>query len=181
MGRLIYGMNQSLDGYIEGPSGGPAWAVPGPILFRHFTDHVRGCAGCLYGRRVYEVMRYWDDDHPEWNELEIDFAQAWRSKRKWVASRSLHSVGPNATLISEDLIAFATKLKAQVDGEIDVAGANLANELSIAGLVDEYRLYFRPHVLGGGKPCFAGPLPPLRLLSSDIVGEDAIRLTYIPA
>ena len=181
MARLIYGMMQSLDGYIEGPLGGPAWAVPGPILFRHFTDYVRGVDGLLYGRRMYEVMRYWDEDKPEWDAIEIDYAQAWRSKPKWIASRTLSSVGSNATLISGDLIAFATKLKAEGDGDIDVAGANLANALSIAGLVDEYRLYLRPYVLGGGKPYFAGPLPPLRLLSSDTVGEDAVRLTYTPA
>lgn len=181
MARLIYGMMQSLDGYIEGPSGGPAWSVPGPVLFRHFTDYVRGLKGVLYGRRMYEVMRYWDEDDPEWDAVEIDFAQVWRSKPKWVASRSLSSVGSNATLIREDLIAFAKKLKAEDDGDIDVAGASLANELSIAGLIDEYRLYFRPYVLGRGKPYFAGPLPPLRLLSSQTVGEDAVRLTYVPA
>ncbi len=181
MARFIYGMMQSLDGYIEGPSGGPAWAVPGPILSRYFTDYFRGLAGVLYGRRMYEVMRYWDEDQPDWDALDHEFAQAWRSKPKWIASRSLNSVSPNATLIGEDLIAFATRLKAQRDGDIDVSGASLAYELSTAGLVDEYRLYFRPYILGGGRPYFAGPLPPLRLLSSDPVGEDAVRLTYIPA
>jgi dihydrofolate reductase len=180
MARLIYGMMQSLDGYIEGPLGG-LLGPPGPLLSRYFADYFRGLGGVLYGRRLYEVMRYWDEDHPEWDALDIEFAQAWRRKPKWIASRSLSSVGANATLISEDLIAFATKLKAERDGDIDVAGASLANELSIAGLVDEYRLYLRPYVLGGGKPYFAGPLPPLRLLSSDTVGEDAVRLTYIPA
>jgi dihydrofolate reductase len=176
-------MMQSLDGYIniEGQAGGPQLPPSGPILHRHFNDHVRGLAGILFGRRMYEVMRYWDEDRPEWEEIEHDFAQAWRSKPKWVASRSLTSVGANATLVKGSLIDFAANLKAERDGDIDVAGANLANQLSAAGLVDEFRLYFRPYVLGNGKPYFAGPLPALRLLKVDTVGEDAVCLTYVPA
>ena len=177
MGRLIFGMMQSLDGYIDHLQLGP----PGPILSRHFTDYVRGSDGFLYGRRLYEIMRYWDEDQPGWDEGDHDFAQASRSKPKWVASRSLTSVGPNATLVQGDLIDFAANLKSERDGEIDVAGAELANVLSTAGLVDEYRLYFRPYVLGAGKPYFAGPLPPLRLVKHDAIGEDAVRLTYVPA
>jgi dihydrofolate reductase len=103
MGRLIFGMMQSLDGYIDHLQLGP----PGPILSRHFTDYVRGSDGLLYGRRMYEIMRYWDEDQPGWDEIEHDFAQAWRPKPKWVASRSLTSVGPNATLVQGDLIDFA--------------------------------------------------------------------------
>jgi dihydrofolate reductase len=194
MGRFIFGMMQSLDGYIAGPSGGPQSGgvlssqaaaelpPPGPNLARHFNDFVRGANGFLYGRRMYEVMRYWDEDQPDWDEGDHDFAQAWRSKPKWVASRSLtSSVGPNATRVQGDLIDFAAKLKSERDGEIDVAGAELANVLSAAGLVDEYRLYFRPYVLGGGKPYFAGPLPPLRLVKHEAIGEDAVRLTCVPA
>jgi dihydrofolate reductase len=177
MGRLIFGMMQSLDGYIDHLQLGP----PGPILSRHFTDYVRGSDGLLYGRRMYEIMRYWDEDQPGWDEIEHDFAQAWRPKPKWVASRSLTSVGPNATLVQGDLIDFAASLKSERDGDIDVSGAELANVLSAAGLVDEYRLYFRPYVLGTGKPYFAGPRPPLRLIKLDAIGEDAVRLTYGPA
>lgn len=181
MGRLIFAMMQSLDGYIAGRSGGPQLPPPGPILHRHFNDLVRGLDSLLYGRRMYEVMRYWDEDQPAWDEIDHDFAQAWRSKPKWVASRSLTSVGPNATLVQGDLSDFAANLKSERDGEIDVAGAELANVLSVAGLVDEYRLYFRPHVLGTGKPYFAGSQPPLRLMKLDAIGEDAVRLTYVPA
>ena len=181
MGRLIFGMMQSLDGYIAGPAGDVKPGPPGPILFRHFADYVRGSGGLLYGRRMYEVMRYWDEDQPGWDEIEHDFAQAWRPKPKWVASRSLTSVGPNATLVQGDLIDFAASLRSERYGDIDVAGAELANVLSAAGLVDEYRLYFRPYVLGTGKPYFAGPRPPLRLMRLDAIGEDAVRLTYAPA
>jgi len=181
MSRFIFGMMQSLDGYIDGPAGDLQLGPPGPILSRHFTDYVRGSAGFLYGRRLYEIMRYWDEDQPGWDEIDHDFARAWRPKPKWVASRSLTSVGPNATLVQGDLIDFAASLKSERDGDIDVAGAELANVLSAAGLVDEYRLYFRPYVLGAGKPYFAGPRPPLRLMKLDAIGEDAVRLTYVPA
>ena len=180
MSRLVFGMMQSLDGYIEGPAGGPG-SPPGPIVSRYFFDHFRSLDGVLYGRRMYEIMRYWDEDQPDWDETDHNFAQAWRPKPKWVASRSLTSVGPNATLVQGELIDFAAKLKSERDGEIDVAGAELANVLSAAGLIDEYRLYFRPYVLGGGKPFFAGPVPPLRLVSHDAIGEDMVRLTYVPA
>jgi dihydrofolate reductase len=130
MCKLLFGMMQSLDGYIAGTPGGPQLPPPGPALHRHFNDHVRGLAGILYGRHMYEVMRYWDDDRLEWGEIERSFAAAWRSKPKWVASRSLKTVGANATLVSADLEAFARRLKADVDGEIDVAGSQLAASLS---------------------------------------------------
>lgn len=181
MARLIFGMMQSLDGYIDGPAGNLQLGPPGPILARHFNDYVGGVDGFLFGRRIYDIMRYWDEDQPGWDEGDRDFAQIFRSKPKWVASRSLTSVGPNATLVEGDLIDFARKLKSERDGEIDVAGAELANVLSAAGLIDEYRLYFRPFVLGGGKPFFAGPLPPLRLTKHEAIGEDAVELTYVPA
>jgi dihydrofolate reductase len=174
-------MMQSLDGYVDGAAGGLEFPPPGVALHGHFNDHVRGLAGSLYGRRMYEIMRYWDEDQPDWGEIERDFAAAWRKQPKWVASRSLKSVGANATLVGDDIEAFARRLKAQVDGEIDVAGPDLAGSLTELGLIDEYRLYFRPFVLGRGKPYFAGARPPLRLVASDLVGEDAVRLTYVPA
>ncbi len=96
-------------------------------------------------------------------------------------SRSLKSVGPNATLVGDDLEAVIRGLKAQLVGEIDVGGPDLARSLTDLGLIDEYRLYFRPLVLGHGKPFFAGSRPPLRLVASDRIGEDMIRLTYVPA
>ena len=154
---------------------------PGPALFRHFVEHVRDLAGSVYGRRTYEIMRYWDEDLPEWDAEELDFAAAWRSQPKWVVSRSLKSVGPNATLVQNDVGTVLRELKARLVGEIDVAGPDLARSLTDLGLVDEYRLYFRPFVLGHGTPFFAGPPPPLRLVASDPIGEDTIRLTYVPA
>ncbi|QWG20415.1 dihydrofolate reductase family protein [Bradyrhizobium sediminis] len=178
MAKLVFGMNQSLDGYVDHDH---AEFRPDPALFRHFVGQVRALAGSVYGRRIYEVMRYWDDDQPEWDSDERDFATAWRSQPKWVVSRSLKSVGPNATLVGDDLEAVIRKLKAERAGEIDVAGPELARSLSDLGLIDEYRLYLHPIVLGRGKPFFAGPRPPLRLVASDRIGEEVIRLTYVPA
>ena len=176
MAKLIFGLSQSLDGYVDHLE-----MRPGPALFRHFVERVRDLAGCVYGRRTYEIMRYWDEDLPEWDAEELEFAAAWRSQPKWVISRSLKSVGPNVTLIEDDFEAAIRRLKAQLDGEIDVAGPNLAGSLTNLGLIDEYRLYIHPIVLGSGKPFFSGPRLPLRLNASDRITEDVIRLTYVPA
>jgi dihydrofolate reductase len=177
MAKLIFGMMQSLDGYVDHRELGP----PDPVVVRHFIEQVRGLTGIVYGRRMYEIMRYWDDDLPDWDAEERDFAAVWRSQRKWVVSRSLKSVGPNAKLVGNDFEAVIRGLKAQLVGEIDVAGPDLAGSLTNLGLIDEYRLYLRPIVLGHGQPFFAGPRPPLRLVTSDLVGEGVIRLTYVPA
>ena len=178
MGKFVFSMMQSLDGYIAGAPGGPQLPPPGDRLHRHFNDHVRGLAGIIYGRRMYEVMRYWDDDQPDWGAVERDFAAAWRAKPKWVVSRTLKAVGPNATLIRDDAGAFVRALKAELDGEIEVAGPELAGSVTALGLIDEYRLYFRPFILGGGKPYFSGPRPPLHLVGTESIGEDAVRLIY---
>jgi dihydrofolate reductase len=145
------------------------------------SKQVRGLTGSVYGRRMYEVMRVWDEDHPDWTDELRDFAMAWRSQPKWVVSRSLKSVGPNATLVADDVEAVVRGLKTRLTGEIEIAGPELAGNLTDLGLVDEYRLYLHPIVLGRGKPFFAGPRPPLRLVASDPIGEDVLRLTYVPA
>jgi dihydrofolate reductase len=176
MAKLVYGMNLSLDGYVDHTE-----FRPDPDVFRHWIDHERSLTGCIYGRRIYEIMQYWDEDLPEWDAEDHEFAAAWRSVPKWVVSRSLKSVGPNATLVSDDIEAAIRGLKARLTGEIDVSGTELARSLTDLGLIDEYRLYFHPVVLGHGKPFFAGPRPPLRLVSSDRIGENTIRLSYVPA
>ena len=181
MGKLIFAMSQSLDGYVAAVDGAlnpPLHGPPDLALFRHFIDLESSLAGDLYGRRMYEVMRYWDEDQPEWEEHEYDFARVWRAHPKWVASRSLKSVGPNATLVDRDVEAFVRGLKSEIPGDIAVAGPELAGSLAKAGLIDEYHLYFRPFVLGGGKPYFAGAVPALRLVANDRVGDDAVRLRY---
>ena len=176
MAKLVFGMNQSLDGYVDHMA-----FSPGPVDFRHFIEQAREQAGSLYGRNLYEVMRYWDEDHPEWEAAEREFATAWRRQPKWVVSRSLRSVGPNAKLLEDHLGAAIGQLKAEIAGEIQVGGPDLARSLGDLGLIDEYRIYLHPVVLGRGKPFFSGPRPPLRFMASDQIDENVIRLTYVPA
>ncbi len=176
MARLVFGMNQSLDGYVDHMAFGPS-----PRLFRHFIEEAQAQTGSIYGRKIYEIMRYWDEDRPEWGADEQAFALAWRRQPKWVASRTLRSVGPNATLLGGDLGDAIRRLKAGHEGDIEVAGPDLARSLTALGLIDEYRIYLHPVVLGGGTPYFAGPRPPLRLLAHERIDEDVLRLRYVPA
>ena len=113
-------------GYPGSPGTGPARGYaqdpafgPGPELFRHFIEEAQGQAGAVYGRRMYEVMRYWDDEQPEWSDDERAFGAAWRRQHKWVVSRTLTSVGPNATLIKDDVEGALRRVKAERDGEIE--------------------------------------------------------------
>lgn len=181
MAKLIFGMNMSLDGYVNHDAFGP-----GPELFNHFIDQTRALTGSIYGRGLYEVMRYWDGDHfdqhdPVFGTALAEFAEAWRAQPKWVVSRSLKEVGPNAALLGDDFEAVIRKLKNDLDGRIDVGGPKLAASLGKLGLIDEYQIYLRPVVLGGGNPYFAEARPPLTLLGSERVGEDAVQLRYAPA
>jgi dihydrofolate reductase len=176
MARIVFGMNQSLDGYVDHLE-----FEPDPTLFRHFVKEAEGQAGSLYGPRVYELMRYWDGEEPNWSDDHRAFAAAWRRQPKWVVSQSLESVGPNSTLIRDDLEGAVRALKAEREGEIEVAGPKLASRLTELGLIDEYRIYLHPVVLGKGTPYFAGSRPPLRLVSHDRIGENVVRLSYVPA
>lgn len=176
MAKLVYGMNVSLDGYVDHMKFGPDAG-----LFAHFIAVIRDAAGCLYGRTLYQIMSYWDEDQPGWGAPERAFAAAWRGQRKWVVSRTLTAVGPNATLVAGDLGTAVRRLRDEADGIIEVGGPVLAQTLSEMGLIDEYRLYLHPVVLGGGAPFFRGALPRLRLTGSDRIGAEAICLTYVPA
>lgn len=176
MARLVFGMNQSLDGYVDHTA-----FAPDPILFRHFIEEAEGLAGSIYGRKMYELMRYWDDDHLDWEPEGAAFAAAWRRQPKWVVSGTLDRLGPNATLLEGDLESAIRALKAERDGEIEVAGPVLAGSLTELGLIDEYRIYLHPVVLGGGTPYFTGPRPRLRLAGAERIGEDVLRLSYVPA
>lgn len=175
MAKLVFGMNVSLDGYVDHMA-----FAPGPELFRYFIEQTRGLAGSLYGRRLYEIMSYWDAEDPDWDADRRAFAEAWRRQHKWVVSRTLKSVGPNATLVGGDVEGAVRELKEKLTGRVDVGGTVLAQSLGERGLVDEYQLYIRPVVLGGGTPYFAGALPPLQLVANERIGEDAVRLTYVP-
>src|SRR5258708_24076302 len=149
MAKLVFGMNQSLDGYVDYMA---LAQRSSPTLFRHFIAEAQGQAGSVYGRQMYENMRYWDDDHPEWNVDEHAFAAAWRNQPKWVVSRSLKSVGPNARLVADNLEGAIRELKAEREGEIEVAGPDLAHSLTELGLIGEYGIYLHPVVHGHRQP-----------------------------
>ena len=129
MARLVFGMNVSLDGYVDFDKFGPD-----AVLFRHFIEQVRDSAGSIYGRRLYEIMRYWEQDDPDWTPDLREFAAAWRAEPKWVVSRTLTSVGPNATLVADDAEGTVRRLKQELEGEIYVGGPVLAHALT--GLID---------------------------------------------
>lgn len=175
MARLVFGMNQSLDGYVDHTEFGPS-----PTLFRHFVDEARHQAGSIYGRRMYEIMRYWDDDQPDWSDDNRAFADAWRRMPKWVVSRTSPSLGPNATLVGHDLASAIQAIKDTIEGEIEVAGTQIARSLTDLGLIDEYRIYLHPVVLGQGTPYFAAARTPLQLVSSTRIDEQVLRLVYVP-
>ena len=178
MARLVYGLNASLDGYVDHDKFGPS-----PKLFRHFIEQSKHVRGSVYGRTMYGLMHYWDDDQPDWGDDEHEYAEAWRANPKWVVSRTLTpaDLGPNATLISHDVEGFLRRLKAEHEGEIEIGGPLLASAVIEMGLIDEYQVYVHPVVLGEGKPFFLGTRPALRLKSSEQLDDNVIQLTYLPA
>jgi dihydrofolate reductase len=179
MGKIIYGMLQSLDGFIANEAGEITLPVPGPELHEHFNEVMRNSKLSIYGRRMYEVMQYWGTDDEQRSPVSAAFAKAWQETPKVVVSTTLASVGPNTTLLKGDLKSGIEKLKAQYDGTIDASGAELAASLSRLGLIDEYWLYMQPVVLGEGKPYFApGSRPALRLLGSEPLPQDVVLLRY---
>ena len=176
MARIVYALNQSLDGFVDHDK-----FAPDPVLFRHFIEDVASLAGSIYGRRMYETMRYWDTDDPEWTEDLREYAAAWRAMPKWVVSRTLDTVGPNATLVSGDVAEAVRDLKDAHDGVIEVSGPELAGAIARLGLIDAFHIYLHPVVVGSGKRYFDGTAPRLRLEGSDRIGEEVIRLRYVPA
>jgi dihydrofolate reductase len=173
MAKLIFGMNQSLDGYVDHMAFGPA-----PGLFRHFIEQTRQRPGAIYGRRMYEIMRYWDDNQEGWGAPEAEFAQAWRAQRKHVVSSTLTEVGPNAELVRGDLKSAIEVIKSQSAGDLEVAGPVLARGLDELGLVDEFQIYLHPVVTGGGTPFFGHARKPLTLVATDRFDGGVVRLTY---
>ena len=182
MARIVYGMLTSLDGYISGPEGGPGLPGPDNDLHKYFNEEMKRTAGAIYGRRMYEVMRAWDALEGEPDPVYAEFGSAWRAIPKLVVSTTLREVGPNATLASGDLEAAVAALKARTDGNIEVAGAGLAANLARLGLIDEYRLYVQPVVLGAGKPFFeAGLSLGLKPLGTESLPEGCTLLRFAPA
>jgi dihydrofolate reductase len=183
MGKLTYGMNVSVDGYVADANGDIDWSDPDDELHQYWNDREREIAVALYGRRLYELMSaFWPtaDQDPEATPVTLDFARVWVAMPKVVFSQTLEKVDWNSRLERGDVVEVATRLKAETDGQLEVAGATLAAPLVQAGLVDEYRIVFHPAAVGGGKPFFPG-LPShirLRLIENRAFPAGAVLLRY---
>ncbi len=183
MGKVIFAMLVSLDGYIETTGGDLSWSFPSPELHRHFNEEERKIDIFLYGRRMYETMAaYWPTagQNPSAPEVEIEYARIWKEKKKIVFSRTLTQVGWNAELFQGDIAEEVGKLKAEPGKTMSVGGATLAATFIQLGLIDEYRLYIHPVLLGGGKPIFPAlhDRINLKLIESRTFGSGVVLLTY---
>jgi dihydrofolate reductase len=175
-------MQVSLDGYIADPDGGIDWTVPDEELHRFHNEQTRELDAHLLGRRLYETMLYWEtaSESPPTPEYEIEFARIWNPMPKVVFSRTLESVEGNARLAKGDLAEEVAALKAQSGKDIGVGGAGLASTCIELDLVDEYRRFEYPVVLGGGTPYF----PPLaekiglRLVETRVFGMGVVYLRH---
>jgi dihydrofolate reductase len=147
-------MSLSADGFIEGPDGDFNWTAPDQELFRFHTDRVRQLGAHLLGRRLYESMLYWETADPAPGTDEREFAEIWRGLPKLVFSRTLESVEGNSRLARDSLPEEVRGLKEQVDDDLEVGGATLAGDCIELDLVDEYRLFVCPVIVGGGKRFF---------------------------
>ena len=157
MGKLIYGMNVSVDGYIADANGDIGWGDVDEELHEYWNDQAGGTAVSLYGRKVYELMAaYWPtaDEEPDVPPVQAEFARLWRAMPKVVFSSTLDSVDWNSRLERGDVVEVATRIKAETDGPIEVAGATIAAPLVRAGLVDEFHIVVSPAAVGGGTPFF---------------------------
>ena len=184
MATLVYSMGMSLDGYVAGPGGDISWTVPSEELHRFHNRLAEATEIHLCGRRLYETMlvwETWEQEQPEAGPVELEFAPIWRAMPKIVFSKTLTDVeGTNTHLETGDPVETARTLKAETDGEIAVGGAGLAADLIRAGLVDEYRLFVYPVILGAGTPFFPSLEEPidLELVETRDFGSRVTHLRY---
>ena len=182
MRKLIYSMGVSLDGFIAGPGGEIDWAAPDEELHRFHNQQARELGAHLCGRRLYEVMSYWDtaEENPSLPEYELEFARIWKATPKIVFSRTLDKVAGNARLVRDGLAEEIAELKQQPGKELAVGGAGLASSCSELGLIDEYRLFISPVVLGGGTPYFPALVERinLELVETRTFGSRVVYVRY---
>jgi dihydrofolate reductase len=182
MRKLIYSMGVSLDGFIAGPDGDIDWSAPDEELHRFHNEHAREVGAELYGRRLYETMRYWEtaEENPSAQEVELEFARIWKDTPKIVFSKTLDKVEGNARLVKDNVAEEVAKLKEEPGKDLAVGGAGLASSLIELGLVDEYRLFVSPVVLGGGTPYFPAldERINLELVETRTFGSRVVYLRY---
>lgn len=182
MRKVIYSMFVSLDGFIEGPNRNLDWHIVDGELHTYVNDQQREFDTYLYGRRMYEVMAYWEtaDKNPSSPEYEIEFARIWKRTPKIVFSRTLEQVEGNVRLVRDNIAEEITKLKEQLGKNMDLGGPNIASTFMQLGLIDEYRLFVHPVVLGSGTPMFQALDNPihLRLVETRTFGSGVVYLRY---
>ncbi len=181
MRKVIYAMGVSLDGFIAGPDGSIDWTNPDEELHRFHNERAREMDVHLYGRRLYEAMRYWETagDDPSAPDVEVEFARIWRQTERLVFSTTLEQAEGGARLVRGDVAEEVARLKRQPGGSIGVGGAGLAATLIELDLIDEYGLFVYPVVLGGGTPYFPASVPlELRLAETRTFGSRVVHLRY---
>jgi dihydrofolate reductase len=157
MAKVTYSMSVSLDGFVAARDGDIGWTSPDDELHRFFNDQLRGIGAFLHGRKTYELMAaYWPtaDDDPSAPAPIVDFARIWKTKPKVVFSRTLRDVAWNSRIVRDDIGGEIMRLKAQAGGDLALGGPGIASSVMKLGLIDEYRLFVRPVVLGGGTSYF---------------------------
>jgi dihydrofolate reductase len=185
MGKIVYSMSVSLDGFVNDAAGGIDWVIVDEELHQAFNDESRECAGFLYGRRMYELMTaYWPTalDDPAARPVERDFARIWVATPKYVASTTLREAGFGVRLLGPDVPADVERLRQASDRDLGVGGPGLAATLFEAGLIDEIRMYVNPVILGGGTPFLpAGMACRLRLVETRRFDAGVVLLRYVLA
>jgi dihydrofolate reductase len=156
MAKLIYSMGVSLDGFVAGPTGEFDWSAPDEERHRFHNEQTRELGAHLCGRRLYEEMVYWEtaDENPSATDYELEFARIWQELPKIVFSKTLEDVVGNARLVRDDVAEEVARLKEQPGKDVAVGGAGLASTCIELDLIDEYRPFISPVVLGGGTPFF---------------------------
>ncbi|MFE0021057.1 dihydrofolate reductase family protein [Amycolatopsis sp. NPDC059021] len=183
MGRIVLSMSMSLDGFFEGPDGDIGWHRVDEELHSHFNDELRAMSAFLDGRVVHELMAaYWPtaDADPASTGPEAEFAGIWREMPKYVFSRTLERAEWNTTIVREVVPEDILALKARTSGDLALGGPDLARTFRRHGLIDEYRVYVHPVVLGHGKPLFpaSDTREDLELTETRAFGNGVVLLRY---
>jgi dihydrofolate reductase len=182
MRKVIYSMGVSLDGFIAGPGGNIDWGAPDEELHRFHNEQTRELGAHFLGRRLYEVMRYWEaaDENASAREYELEFARIWKRLPKIVFSKTLETVEGNTRLAGSGVAEEVAELREQPGGDLGVGGAALASAFGKLGLIDEYRLFVSPVVLGAGTRYFPRLEEPinLELIETRTFGSRVVYLRY---
>lgn len=183
MGKVIFSIMMTIDGFMEGPDQNLDWAIIDEELHSFVNKEVQAFDAFLLGRRTYQIMQeFWPtaDADPSAPPYVVEFAQIWKTIPKIVFSRTISSVSGNARLLRDVIPGEITKLKEKSNHALGLGGANLASTFMQHGLIDEYQLYIHPVVLGKGTPVFpvSREKVDLSLVETRIFGSGVVFLRY---